>query len=142
MVSRRRYRNHLFNDVPTVDHLPRCYSDWPIGLPIQHQKVTLPTLGACSGFPDIQLFTRRGIDMKHRDIAEVRARLEKAVATESVEPLLTAEVWQRTEEIAIQILDSEHDWYPDGQLSELLMSYLYIRQIELGLLPFPAPEEE
>ena len=80
--------------------------------------------------------------MKHRDIAEVRTRLDTAVADLPGEPIDTADLFDRTEQVAIQMLDSEDDWYRDGQLQELLMSYLYIRQIELGLLPFPAPEEE
>ena len=80
--------------------------------------------------------------MKHRDIAEVRSRLEEAVAGLPGEPADATEELSRLEEISIQILDSEHDWYPEGQLSELLMNYLNIRQIELGLLPFPASEEE
>ena len=49
--------------------------------------------------------------------------------------------FDRLEEVAIQILDSEFEDYPPGTLQELLMSYLYIRQIELGLLPFPDPNE-
>ena len=80
--------------------------------------------------------------MKHRDIAEVRARVEEAVAGLPGEPTDATDELSRLEQVCIQVLDSEHDWYPDGQLSELLMSYLYIRQIELGLLPFPTPEEE
>ncbi len=80
--------------------------------------------------------------MTIRDIAEVRARLEKAVAGLPGDPADAADLFDRTEQVAIQMLDSEHDGYPDGQLSELLMSYLYIRQIELGLLSFPDPGEE
>ena len=79
--------------------------------------------------------------MTHRDIAAVRARLEEAVAALPGEPANAAELFERTEQIAIQILDSEFEDYPSGTLQELLMSYLYIRQIELGLLPFPDPNE-
>ena len=79
--------------------------------------------------------------MTHRDIAEVRARLEEAVAALPGEPADPAESFERTEQVAIQILDSEFEDYPPGALQELLMSYLYIRQIELGLLPFPDPNE-
>ena len=79
--------------------------------------------------------------MTHRDIAAVRARLEKAVAALPGEPADSAEIFQRTEQVSIQILDSEFEDYPPGMLQELLMSYLYIRQIELGLLPFPDPNE-
>jgi hypothetical protein len=80
--------------------------------------------------------------MTIRDIAEVRSRLEEAVASLLGEPANAAELFERTEELAIQILDSEHDWYPPGQLQELLMSYLYIRQIELQLLPGIDPQEQ
>ena len=76
-----------------------------------------------------------------RDIAAVRARLEEAVAALPGEPADAAEIFERTEQISIQILDSEFEDYPPGMLQELLMSYLYIRQIELGLLPFPDPNE-
>jgi hypothetical protein len=77
-----------------------------------------------------------------RDIAEVRVRLENALASQTVQPVAPAEVWHRTEQLAIQILDSEWELYPPGHLQELLMSYLYIRQIELGLLPDIDPQEE
>ena len=80
--------------------------------------------------------------MQYRDIAEVRARLEKAVASLPGEAADAAELFERTEEVAIQLLDSEHDWYPPGHLQELLMSYLYIRQIELGFLPGIEATEE
>ena len=76
-----------------------------------------------------------------RDIAAVRTRLEEAVAALPGEPADPAESFERTEQVAIQILDSEFEDYPPGALQELLMSYLYIRQIELGLLPFPDPNE-
>ena len=75
--------------------------------------------------------------MTHRDIAEVRARLEKAVAGLPGDPADSAELFNRTEQVAIQILDSEHGDYAPGMLQELLMSYLYIRQIELGLITGP-----
>ena len=76
-----------------------------------------------------------------RDIAAVRPRLEEAVAALPGDPADAAELFDRTEQVAIQILDSEFEDYPPGALQELLMSYLYIRQIELGLLPFPDPNE-
>ena len=75
--------------------------------------------------------------MTHRDIAEVRARLEKAVSGLPGESADSAELFNRTEQVAIQILDSEFEDYPPGLLQELLMSYLYIRQIELGLITGP-----
>lgn len=79
--------------------------------------------------------------MTIRDIAEVRTRLEEAVAGLPGEPADAADLFNRTEQVAIQMLDSEFDDYPPGLMQELLMSYLYIRQIELGLLECPSPEE-
>ncbi len=77
-----------------------------------------------------------------RDIAEVRTRLDRAVADLPGRPTSPQEQFDRTEQLAIQILDSEHDLHPPGHLQELLMSYLYIRQIELGLLSDIDPSEE
>ena len=75
--------------------------------------------------------------MTHRDIAEVRARLEKAVAGLPGDPVDSADLFERIEQVAIQILDSEFEDYAPGMLQELLMSYLYIRQIELSLITGP-----
>lgn len=80
--------------------------------------------------------------MTIRDIAEVRTRLDQAVARLPGEPADAADLFDRTEQVAIQMLDSEFDDYPPGLMQELLMSYLYIRQIELGLLAAPDPAEE
>ena len=79
--------------------------------------------------------------MTIRDIAEVRTRLEQDVAGLLGEPADAADLFDRTEQVAIQMLDSEFDDYPPGLMQELLMSYLYIRQIELGLLAAPDPAE-
>jgi hypothetical protein len=77
-----------------------------------------------------------------RDIAEVRIRVEDAVAGLPGEPIDTEDEFCRLEMVCIQVLDSECEQYLPGQLQELLMSYLYIRQIELGLLPDIDPKEE
>ncbi len=79
--------------------------------------------------------------MTIRNLAEVRARLEEAVLLLQGEPANPAEKYDRYEQVAIQILDSEHDWYPPGLLQELLMTLLYLRQLELGLIAFPNPQE-
>ena len=79
--------------------------------------------------------------MTHHNIAEVRGRLEAALAALPSEPADAAELFGRTERLAAQILSNEFEDYTSGSLQELLMSYLYIRQIELGLLPFPDPKE-
>ena len=81
--------------------------------------------------------------MPTRDLSGVRARLEEAVAGLPGVPADSAEQYERLEMVATQILDSEHtDYDPPGALEELLTSYLYVRQIELGLLPFPDPREQ
>ena len=80
--------------------------------------------------------------MTHRDIAAVRARLEEAVARLPGEPAISPQAqFDRLEEVATMILDSEFEDFPPGMLQELLMAFLYLRQIELGLLPFPDPNE-
>jgi len=53
--------------------------------------------------------------MSDRDIAAVRGRLEEAVAALPGEPAGAAELFERTEQVAIQILDSEaYDYEPEG----------------------------
>ena len=80
--------------------------------------------------------------MTHRDIAAVRARLEEAVARLPGETATSPQAqFDRLEEVATMILDSEFEDFPPGMLQELLMAFLYLRQIELGLLPFPDPNE-
>jgi hypothetical protein len=80
--------------------------------------------------------------MQYRDIAGVRLRVDQAVAGLPGEPADAEDVFSRLEMVCIQVLDSECEQYLPGQLQELLMSYLYIRQIELGLLPDIDPKEE
>ena len=46
------------------------------------------------------------------------------------------------EERAISILDSRYMDFESGVLQEFMMSYLYVRQIEYNLIPFPDPEEQ
>lgn len=76
------------------------------------------------------------------DISSVRPRLEKIVEN-LPEPTDAADRYEQILMVSQQILDSEaYDYEPEGALSELLFSYLYVRQIELGLLPFPDPAEE
>lgn len=77
------------------------------------------------------------------DLSRVRCRLETAVSHLPGEPADAVELYERTLMVSQQILDSEaYDYEPEGALEELLSSYLYVRQIELGLLPFPDPVEE
>jgi hypothetical protein len=71
--------------------------------------------------------------MPVRNLAEVRVRLEKAVAALPGEPTTPADQFERLEMVAIQILDSEHTEFTPGILEEYLMTYLYLCQLELGL---------
>lgn len=79
--------------------------------------------------------------MTIRDLAEVRTRLEEAVVGLPGEPADAAELFDRYEQVAIQVLDSEFDDYTPGLLQEYLMTLLYLRQLELGLIAFPDPQE-
>tara|TARA_R110002072_G_scaffold69450_2_gene168258 strand:- start:420 stop:659 length:240 start_codon:yes stop_codon:yes gene_type:complete len=76
------------------------------------------------------------------DISRVRCRLESAVSHLPDEPTSPADLFDRYEMVATQILDSEFEDYAPGMLQELLMSFLYVRQIELGLIVGPDPREE
>ena len=80
--------------------------------------------------------------MTHRSLAEVGARLEETVSRLPVTATTASELFDRYEEIAIQVLDSEHGNYTPGALEEYLQTYLYLKQLELGLVPFPDPREE
>jgi hypothetical protein len=73
--------------------------------------------------------------MTIRNLAEVRARLEEAVAGLPGEPTGPADLFRRYEMVAIQVLDASHTEFYKGILSEWLMSFLYMKQLELGLLP-------
>jgi hypothetical protein len=75
-------------------------------------------------------------------LAEVRLRLEEAVAGPPAPGTSATDLFDRYEEIAIQVLDSEFSNYTPGALEEYLQTYLYLKQLELGLIPFPDPREE
>ena len=80
--------------------------------------------------------------MTNRNLAEVGTRLKKAVSLLPGEPSDATEMFDRFEQVAIAILDSEHTDFLPGELEEYLQSKIYIRQLELGLIPFPDPREE
>ncbi len=80
--------------------------------------------------------------MKTPALQEVRARLEEAVRLMPGTPADTQEEFDRFESVAIAILDSEHEDFTPGQLQEYLQTLLYLRQLELGLIPFPDPQEQ
>jgi hypothetical protein len=81
--------------------------------------------------------------MTIRDIAEVRARLEEAVAGLPGEPASPKDLLDRYEMVGTQIIDSEFmDYEPDGALIELISAYIWVRAIEIGAAEFPDPRED
>ena len=70
-------------------------------------------------------------------LAEVRLRLDDAVAGPPAPGTNAADLFDRYEEIAIQVLDSEFSNYKPGALEEYLETYLYLKQLELDLVQFP-----
>ncbi len=62
--------------------------------------------------------------MTNGNLAEVGARLEKAVMALPGEPADCDELYEQFEYIAIQMLDSEHAEYSDGALEAYLHGYL------------------
>ena len=80
--------------------------------------------------------------MPTRDLSGVRARLEEAVCSLPAGANNAAELFDRYEEVAIEVLDSECCNYTPGELQEYLETFLYLKQLELGLVPFPDPREQ
>ncbi|MEQ8262575.1 hypothetical protein [Pseudohaliea sp.] len=75
--------------------------------------------------------------MPHRSLAEVGARLEEAAALLPDPPTDPEGIFDRYEQVAIAILDSEHTDFVPGELEEYLNVRLYLRRLELGLIEFP-----
>ena len=71
--------------------------------------------------------------MTIRSLAEVGVRLEKAVSALPGEAATPADKYQRYEDMATAILDSEFENYEYGMLQEYLMTYLYLKRLELGV---------
>ena len=71
--------------------------------------------------------------MTIRSLAEVSARLEKAVIGLPSEADSPEQLYERYEQIAIAILDSEHSDWPEGVLEAFLLQRLAIKRIELSL---------
>ena len=80
--------------------------------------------------------------MPIRSLAEVAACLEEAVSGLPGEPVDPSDHYDRYEQVAIAILDSEHSDFIPGELQEYLETVLYKKRLELGLIPFPDPREE
>ena len=80
--------------------------------------------------------------MAIRNLGEVGARLQEAYRNLPGEPADAEDDYQRFESICIAILDSEHTDFIPGELQEYLETVLYAKRLELGLIPFPDPQEE
>jgi len=72
--------------------------------------------------------------MTIRSLAEVGARLEEAVALLPGEPADPAEIFDRYEMVAIQVLDCLTDFTPEV-LEHYLMGFLDQKRMALGLPP-------
>lgn len=71
--------------------------------------------------------------MAIRSLAEVGARLEKAVERIPGSPTSAQDVFDRYEMTAIQILDSEFTDFGTNVLEEYLRTLLHLKKLELGL---------
>ena len=66
-------------------------------------------------------------------LAEVRARLEEAVAALPGEATDPQEIFDRCEMVAIQMLDSEHADFCPGMLESYLRECLAAKRRDLGI---------
>ncbi len=62
--------------------------------------------------------------MTNPKLLEVGARLEKVVQELIDKGVASGDLYDTYESVAIQILDSEFDDYPEGELEQYLMDYL------------------
>nr|WP_067286618.1 hypothetical protein [Marinobacterium profundum] len=69
--------------------------------------------------------------MPIRTLAEVAVRLEEAVKALSSEVDTPSELYDRYEMVAVELLDSNFDTFPDGVLEEFLRDYLLIKEKQL-----------
>jgi len=76
------------------------------------------------------------------DLSRVRCRLETAVSLIPGEPTNAEELAEKLEMVGVQMIDSEFQDFRPGELAEYIGAYLYVRQLELGLIEFPDPDEE
>ncbi|PHS23656.1 MAG: hypothetical protein COA83_09535 [Methylophaga sp.] len=74
--------------------------------------------------------------MTSQNLLEVSARLQEAVERITDPPDNAEDIYDRFEMTAIAILDSEHENYPEGDLSRHLEAILSAKRRGLGLEPF------
>jgi hypothetical protein len=71
-----------------------------------------------------------------RSLAEVRTRLENAVAALPGDPADSAELYERIEMISFQVLDCWECYTSSfGACQMYLELYLLLKRLELGLIP-------
>ena len=73
--------------------------------------------------------------MSIRSLAEVRTRLDDALAALPGEPASPADTWDAYEMLCIAELDASHNQFTPGILEEYLMVLLNLKMLELGILP-------
>lgn len=73
--------------------------------------------------------------MNSRHLAAVGVRLEEAVCGLLGECRSPADIYDRYEEIAIELLDGGHAEYAPSELQDYLADYLAAKRRELGLPP-------
>jgi hypothetical protein len=71
--------------------------------------------------------------MKIRAMAEVGACLGKTVMVNLDASLTPQQIYDAYEAVAIAILDSEFDDYPQDRLEQYLRTCLYLKELDLGL---------
>lgn len=79
--------------------------------------------------------------MRIRSLAEVGEYLRNLQPPPGT-PSDPAAQLEYLEHISYQVLDSEFDDFMPGALEEYLNTFIYLKQLELGLIPFPDPREE
>jgi hypothetical protein len=75
-------------------------------------------------------------------LAEETARVELAATTLVGIGNDPRSQYLALEEISIQVLDGSFDSYPEGVLAAYLESYLFMRRLAYGLIPFTNPMEK
>ena len=73
-----------------------------------------------------------------QSLSEVRSRLEETVRQNTSADISPLDMYDCYERVAISILESEFEYYPDGLLEDYLRTFLKWKALEL--LNGPPPE--
>lgn len=79
--------------------------------------------------------------MANRTLAEVRTRIEDAVAKIPGSVTDSQSQFEQVLEVATATLDADFDQYQPLVLQRYLEAYLYLKQLELELIAPPDPRE-